>query len=184
MAKRYGRNQRRRHRQEIGALGRDLARSKAAHAYQTEQTRQLAADLQLLRDQIKEWDAEICDILGAYSAMRFKTPSMQSSEPIYRLPIQGPVPRGPVGGSIPTRESLEKAMVAHLKLLRILAEDDIMRLRHIVRLVVERPDGREELHFAYAIDGHDLMRRSRREIGFIVKKVAEDLYAAAGGHHG
>lgn len=81
MGNRYGRNQKRRHRERIEWLERHYAAAKANAA-------QAVYELGLLQNEVQEWDEEIRRLLGEYSALRRRTPEMQSGHPIREMPIR------------------------------------------------------------------------------------------------
>ena len=65
--------------------------------------------------------------------------------------------------------------MADLRRFVVSAGKDPIGLREIVRLIVERPMGGEELHFCYAIDGSQLLLCGRRDAAFLAKEVSRVL---------
>jgi hypothetical protein len=177
MAKRYGRNQRRRHREQIAAL-------EAAYERETALLRDISAKLTRLRQQIYTWDCDVREMLGGYSALLVDTGRMRTDQPFLRIGITGPAEWPYLGdGKVDPAEAT--MLVVDLK--RLLVEAGVDRqqdLKQVIRMLVERSDGREELHYAYTINGRALMTLGQRDLPIIAKQVAEGLYRAAGGLHG
>lgn len=173
MAKRYGRNQRRRHREAISQLTHELHE-------EADRALQLYRDLHLLKEKVEEWDADVRRLLGTYSAFRFKTAKWKTDERLRRIPIELDVP--PLTLRQRT-ESMPTHTVSAVDLCRLVieSEEDHLRLRQVVRLFVERSDGSNELHFAYAADYFQLMKLGRRDLAPMAEGIARAFYAKVEG---
>lgn len=170
MAKRYGRNQRRRHREEIANLTVDIQRhiqiaSNAVNQYDE------------LYRRVRDWDDDIRLLLGGYSAFLFETARVKTDEPVSRVPVGGTFDRpAPLPNAILEDVKYEPFAVVSLRRLVINFMDDRYRLKAIVRLTVERTDGRQDVHFAYSIGRHDLIVLGRRDLRVMAERVSKELY--------
>lgn len=82
MAKRYGRNQRREHRERIAELSVEQERLQIRYDLKCAQLREL-------HQVIDDWDYDIRQLLGAYSAFLVETPSVVGKVPPFRVDIGG-----------------------------------------------------------------------------------------------
>lgn len=181
MAKRYGRNQKRRHREEIARQAARIDNLEVAYARELGLLEYNRQQFRELRSKVDNWDADVQALLGRYSALRIEPARMKAgkTERISRVPL--PLPIRPIYGAWAQAQEQQplEMYIAELKRLICSSGFDQERLRQIVRLVVERPDGSEELHFAYAIAGQALMKIGKRDFPYIVKEVAKCLWEAA-----
>lgn len=172
MAKRYGRNQRRRHREVISQLTHELSE-------EADRAVRLYRDLCLLKEKVADWDTDVRMLLGTYSAFRFKTPKERTDRSLRRIPIEMDVR---ALSTMPSPEQIPLhavAAVVDLCRLVVASDEDHLRLRQVVRLFVERSNGSTELHFAYEVDKFRLMKLGRRDLAPIVEGVARELYCRA-----
>lgn len=175
MAKRYGRNQRRRHREMIDGLEAKIETMNLAFEKESGLRAELSGKLDALRTLVAQWDADVRQLLGAYSAFRLRPGSIKSNAPFMRVPIEHDGFSLSLGFSDVAVQEAPLSVQA-LKRLVIVDRTDRQRLRHLIRLIVERPNGTEEVHFAYEVDGMELMSLGVRDVPLIAKRIAEGLY--------
>lgn len=175
MGKRYGRNQKRAHREEIARLADNAVRLDRALEMEAGLRSDITARLRALESKVEDWDNDIRELLGRYSAFLVDTARLKASEIMRRIPIEEPARR------VIDRDPGERAAYTHAALRRIVASSAVIEenLRQVVRLIVERPGGAEELHFAYEIDGRVLLTVGTREFPHAARAVAQSLFEAA-----
>lgn len=87
MSKRYGRNQKRQHRERIAELERQIDQAKARAANAVMRANKAVDSLEVLKREVERWDKEIARILGGQSALRKDVASMESRHPVRELPV-------------------------------------------------------------------------------------------------
>lgn len=169
MAKRYGRNQRRKHREEIAATQADLEKTTARY-------RGVLSELWHLEEVIKDWDCDVRELLGAYSAFLIEMPTVRGRVEPFR--IDNPKPCDP----FPTFEVLSPTMSA-VRVINTLRHEISVRnnphtpyLEQIVRLSHDDGNG-PTIHTCYSIDGKTLMRLGKRDIPALAQKIAYEMAA-------
>lgn len=165
MGKRYGRNQKRRAREQIAALEESHIMDRALLADVSKRAAELDAEM-------REWDEEIRRLLGTYSALRRRTPEMLSSHPIREMPIHEPISHmsrfdGEISMSemtIPVRERMRRFIFT-------LSRDDI-RMQRLIRFM--ETDGKGGV--AYSISEHAIANGfGRREIAYLAHEIASNM---------
>ena len=171
MAKRYGRNQRRKHRERIAELSVEQDRLQIRYNHK-------CADLRELRRVIDDWDYDVRQLLGAYSAFLVETPTIGGKVPPFRVDIGG---YDNCFSPFPAEMDVEPRFVRLMNTLRheisIKESPHTPYLEQVVRLAHD--DGRNlpVVHTAYAIDGRTLMKLGKRDIPFLAQKIAAELAA-------
>ena len=162
MASRYGRKQRRQHRERIAALEDEVA---AAWARESRALARAAS----LDNEMHNWDEEIRRLLGAYSAFRRTTPEMTSPYPIREMPIMDRVRPFAYSDRIemdalPCRERISRFVLS-------LDRDDVS-LQRLIRFM--ESDGKGGV--AYAMSEHALKHgMGRREVEYLFRSIAENM---------
>ncbi len=169
MAKRYGRNQRRKHREEIAAAQADLAKTTARY-------RAVLSELWELEEVIKDWDCDVRKLLGAYSAFLIETPSIAGDVKPFRVDSAFTL------SPILTDEVLTPSMSA-MRIMRTLRHEVSVRnnphtpyLEQVVRLSHDDGSG-PIVHTAYTINDATLMRLGKRDIPALASQIAEQMAA-------
>lgn len=169
MARRYGRNQRRAHRERIAQLDADL------HSCEDYAAKSFSA-VQRLENQIDEWEREICRCLGPYSAL-LPEPACMVVEHFERLRVL-PV-REPVSMTVPRFEeeqiSISMPQAERMHYLMVALDEAPMEIRRQFRILVEAP---KEHRYAMMIS--DTLFESagvsgRHEAEFIAREVARQI---------
>lgn len=163
MANRYGRNQKRRHREQIAALQEASQMDRAL----LDRVSKRAADLDA---EMTAWDEEIRRLLGTHSALRRRTPEMQSSRPIREMPIMQRITSYDAMGS----DVLEMPANTRERMRRFVftLERDDMRMQKLIRFM--ETDGRGGV--AYAISETALAQGfGRREIAYLAHEIAAKM---------
>lgn len=163
MGNRYGRNQKRRHREQIAALERARIEDKR----RLDSALKRAADLD---NEMQDWDEEIRRLLGTYSALRRSAPEFRSAHPIREMSIIEPMRFSASYGAevaemtMPTRERMRRFVFT-------LERDDI-RMQRLIRFM--ETDGLGGV--AYSISDAALAQGfGRREVAYLAHQIAENL---------
>lgn len=166
MSKRYGRNQKRRHRERIAALevseqrlGDRAARSERA--------------LSTLRSEVADWDEEIRRLLGSYSAFQKDVPTFATDHPIREMPAMERLqPYADYGADIP----FSMAMSQHIRMQRYITtiESDPIRWSKLIRFVEA---DRRGAHVAYSMSDEMVMQAKfgPREMHYLAERIAYEL---------
>lgn len=165
MGKRYGRNQKRRHREQIAALHETHVIDRAL----LDRTSMRAAELD---SEMREWDEEIRRLCGEYSALRRVTPELKSRHPIREMPIVEPLGTRPFGGEMEISASMTMNVRERMRRFVFTLEHDDMRMQRLIRFM--EADGRGGV--AYAISDLALERGfGRREIAYLANEIATNM---------
>lgn len=163
MGNRYGRNQKRQHRERIAAL-------EKMHEIDRALLGKVSADLTSLRDEVEEWDEEIRRLLGNHSALRRDTPEIVSSNPIREMPLREPIQSlygsdaAHITMAMPTRERMRRFIFTIRK--------DDLRMQRLIRFM--EADGAGGV--AYSISETALRQGfGRREIAYMAHEIASNL---------
>lgn len=89
MGSRYGRNQKRKAREEIARLQAEAKYNHDKATYNVQQATLARIAYDKLVTEVENWDAEIQSVLGPYSCLRFATPKMDIGAPVRVLPRFG-----------------------------------------------------------------------------------------------
>lgn len=171
MGKRYGRNQRRRHREEIAALHSQVGRFKEAHERESGLARHFANRVRELEDLIREWDSELTSLFGHYTALRSK-PALHEGQPIRQLPVRRPVrPRVDFGGQVSMDDMTNS--IENIRAFVFKVHLDPLLMSRLFRFI-ER-DGRGGI--TYAISEHQLttVGLGPRDVRMVAEMVAKYL---------
>lgn len=169
MAKRYGRNQRRKHREEIAALQADQTETIARY-------KAVLSELWELEEVIKDWDCDVRKLLGAYSAFLVETPSIAGDVKPFNIEIFRPLT------PIAAREVLTPSMSAMRTMRTLRHEISVFNnphtpyLEQLVRLSHDDGCG-PVVHTGYSIDGATLMKLGKRDIPILAQKIAQQMAA-------
>lgn len=174
MSKRYGRNQKRRAREQIELLA-GVAVSAQRHAESA------TSEVRRLRGMIQDWDGDIKRMLGAYSAFRGYPDSIS----VRHLPKTGQ--RMPVQEDVSiSLEPMEvtAAMsytVGRLHLMQFESKRDIVSLRQLMRTCFIDEGGRVAYALGYEIDGHVFREAvmSDRERRHLADQIAASMVSHA-----
>lgn len=179
MAARFGRNKRRAARQAVATAEAAAEAAKRRLSEEYIQIIKFGDEHRALVKRVEEWDADVRRMLGEYSAFRFEAgrQKVQHPDPFRKVHVERPM-RVPtrLDDAVPTAEMIHSTFIT-LKRFVIRSDDDEIRLRKIIRLIVEY-QGEEELHFAYDIDGKALMRLGERDRRHLAQDVTDNLVAA------
>lgn len=182
MSRRYGRQQRRAARDRIKVLemAHDMACTAAAHA----QDRSMASErkIELLRDQIAMWDAEIRSLLGPYTSFAIDEPTYRVDHPdqIREMPVLPPLSGLPLGPAEIVQESISYHVETMLGFMCGLDEEILTRLRRLltVRVAVGSDRDRERAYFAVS---EQTWRQMKREgpnnpgLEWFIRRIAGDF---------
>lgn len=171
MAKRYGRNQRRKHRERIAELSVEQERLQIRYDLKCAQLREL-------HQVIDDWDYDIRQLLGAYSAFLVETPSVGGKVPPFRVDVGGYDDRFcPFPGEMAIGTQTVRLMQTLRHEISIEDSPHTPYLEQVVRL--SHDDGRNlpVVHTAYSIEGRTLMRLGKRDIPYLAQKIAVELAA-------
>jgi hypothetical protein len=135
MANRYGRRQRRKHREQIEALGHDNLNLFAALRREEKLRQHLAEKLRRHREAMDRWDREVSFLLGRFSALKFKT------ESIGRVPGRMEI-REPMSSIGPSSfdGQMEYRVEMMLAVLYELDEPALYDMHRLLRVAVMRMD--------------------------------------------
>lgn len=86
MGSRYGRNQKRKAREEIARLQAEAKYNHDKATYNVQQATLARIAHDKLVTEVENWDAEIQAVLGPYSCLRFETTTMAADHPTRELP--------------------------------------------------------------------------------------------------
>ncbi|WP_432475338.1 hypothetical protein ACRRRS_21820 (plasmid) [Brucella anthropi] len=170
MAKRYGRNQRRKHREQIAALEGTLGAKDDIHR---KELRQLFRELDRVRSLIVAWDNDVRELVGRYSAFVIETLRVPG-EHAFVLPLferlRAYAPLHPDFMST-------NAVIDRMETLRCLLQFDACQtdLRYMVRFVQVDRYEKEYLHLCYAVPQMELMRMGGRDYTFLAKSISEQF---------
>lgn len=169
MGRRYGRNQRRRHREQIATLHSQVRRLKEAHERETGLARHFANRIRELEDLIKEWDRELISLFGHFTALRSK-PSIHEGDPIRQLPVREPRRAPRQFDGIPSLDDVA-CSVENIRAFVFKVRRDPMTFIRLFRFI-ER-DGRGGVE--YAISEHQLatVGLGPRDVRIIADMIAE-----------
>lgn len=171
MGKRYGRNQRRRHREEIAALNSQVGRLKEAHERESGLARHFASRIRELEELIREWDGELTSLFGHYTALRSK-PALHEGQPIRQLPVRRPVrPRADFGGHVSMDDMTNS--IENIRAFVLQVRRDPPRMSRLFRFI-ER-DGRGGV--TYAISEYQLatVGLGPRDVRMVAEMIANYL---------
>lgn len=164
MSNRYGKNQKRKHRERIVELEREKTAVVTA-------SKHLSAQHSLLVARVKDWDTEIDRTLGEFSALRFELPQaywrFQS-----RYGVTVPIKQD-ISYAFADEDALADAMTIsqqRLASLRVERNDDLMKLRTIITVASEC-DGKRLFFYNYNIDGLRMLDGSRHEREFLAREL-------------
>lgn len=150
MAKRFGRNQKRKLQMRATAAEQTLA-------YRNEQLDNSRREVRGLRDKIERWDERIQTALGEYSAFLSEPARVVVDRYFTRIPMTYDVSFSPVDMSMNAIET--RMNVLDVALFGVASEDDMMRLhKHILFYQQDRAGG-QKLLAAYTIDDREVLRR-------------------------
>lgn len=176
MSKRYGRNQKRKHREQIASLAADLSR--VLTKWGEERHR-----VNVLETKIAEWNERIEQLLGRYSALRPELYQEETGE----LPKRGwrvPIPERPAAWHPDQMDNVRTITrwIAEFEVFLNHFQTDELLMRHLMRVELIDPYGRRSLALAHQIGGRtflDLMadREMRKHFG---AEIARNLQHAVG----
>lgn len=169
MAKRYGRNQRRKHREQIAALESTLGAKDAVHR---EKILQLVRELGNAHSLIVAWDNDVRSLLGDYSAFLIETGRIRHGK-MFNVFLKGHLPLCP---SDPSPIDLV-AVHDRVATLRNLIEIEELRfdLQHLVRFRQVCANGNEFLHLCYALPQRELKRMYERDYSHLAEHIAHEF---------
>jgi archaeosine-15-forming tRNA-guanine transglycosylase len=178
MAKRYGRNQKRRAREHAAQLEARIHVLDTAVSISDGAARQFAARYEELSQQVKAWDQDVRSLLGEYTAFAIKTGRHASQYPPFRIHIPSDLsPRPYSGKSISAQMVVANTAETIRQILEV--EPVRMDLKYIVRLVHVDAYEREYLHINYAIDRFRLLLLSERDRAFLASDIATSFTETA-----
>lgn len=164
MSKRYGRNQKRHHRERIAALEQSREMDRALLS-------RVSRELSSLESEVKQWDEEIRRLLGEHSALRRDTPEIVSRNPLREMPIRMPVSKLDDPEAL---DMVQQTTCARERMRRFVftIQKDNFRMRRLIRFM--EIDGCGGV--AYAISETALDQGfGRREIAYMAHEIAKSM---------
>lgn len=170
MAKRYGRNQRRKHREEIAALLEDNLRARSDYQL-------VSYELREKKRLIDEWDMSVNEYLGAYSAFLINTPTVNTRVPPFVAPIGG------IGGKrLLPYCSDDVPSINPIRTMSTIRHEVFMTgspyredLQQIVRYMHVGEHGDSVLYVNYTINNVDIIKASKRDLPYLAEKIAREF---------
>jgi hypothetical protein len=164
MSKRYGKNQKRKHRERIADLERQNAAAVAG-------MRALSSKHQTLLARVQDWDAEISNVLGELSAFRFKMPRERwqwATRDGVTVPLREDMqwnvsPEAAVCASMTTSQQ-------RLASMRVESREDMLAMRRIITVASEC-DGRRLFFYNYGLSRRDEVNVRRHEREFLAEEI-------------
>ena len=164
MASRYGRNQKRRARERIAALEKAHEMDRALLDYISKKAASLDAEM-------RQWDDEVRRLCGEYSALRRKTPTMETNHPIREMPILGRV--GRVYAEAAIAEASPMATRERMRRFVFSMDRDDMRLQQLIRF--KETDGRGNV-VAYSVSETALKHGfGPRDVDYLAREIAHNM---------
>jgi hypothetical protein len=158
MAKRFGRNQRRK-----------LMAQAAERNYYAVMLDKERARTSALKRRIEDWDARIRQEMGEYSAFLSEPGRVEVRRFFERIPIYTPVYFMPGTDSLDhTTSTLDHITIG---LFRVLCDEDVIALRKNIRFVQVNP-GREKVLAAYSMSDLGAYKYDRP---FLARFIAEEI---------
>lgn len=164
MSKRYGRNQKRRHRDRIAALEQSQEMDRALLS-------RVSSELSSLRSEVEQWDEEIRRLLGEHSALRRETHEVLSRNPLREVPIRMPVSKP---YDVEAMDMVQPTMWARERMRRFVftIQKDDLRMQRLIRFM--EIDGYGGV--AYSISETALAQGfGRREIAYMAHEIATNM---------
>lgn len=164
MSNRYGKNQKRKHRERLAALERETAALKPV----------MHRHIELL-DRVQEWDAEIRRGLGELSAFRF-APQTRELQGATRDGVTVSVPKDLSTVDIMAwdpQAEVSRSMTMttqRLAALRVESHDDVMQARRLIAVISQR-NGQRLFFYNYALDKAVEMNVRRHERQFLAAEI-------------
>jgi len=152
MGKRYGRNQKRKHREAISLLIEACLRREAETLEANSISHRTRAAYIGLELRVKDWDDQIRWLLGTYSAFLFQPGIMVTGNPnsIDLIPIMKAISAMAPYPSDMAMTSTEQAFARITRFTIAISDDDIMTLKRLIRLKIS--DGKGDIHYALSED--------------------------------
>lgn len=143
MSKRYGRNQKRRHRQMIS----DLTKSALVASQGAEHARR---SLALLKSAVSDWDEEIRRLLGTDTAFRFETARHDGAgRTVDRVPLKQRFSFAASSAGDTIAPADVGALTERMRSYIVKIEKDLMRWQRLIRFIEVSPrSGGEEVVYA------------------------------------
>lgn len=130
MSKRFGRNQRRKMREEIARKTEAHERASALASYQSDIARRLEQEL-------RDWDDEITHLLGVYSAFRRTTPDLSSRHPLREMPIEERLSFAQAWREVDLSVMMQPIEMMRVRMFRFLTsiDQEPVRMNWLIRLI-------------------------------------------------
>ncbi|MCV9910171.1 hypothetical protein OIV19_21485 [Brucella sp. HL-2] len=170
MAKRYGRNQRRKHREQIEVLESTLRAKDDVHRKKILQVvRELGDTISL----IVAWDNDVREMLGDYSAFLIETGRIKHGkvfDAFFKVRLSPVVPETPSPIDL-------VALHDRVTTLRNLIEIEELRydLQHLVRFQQVDKNGNTFLHLCYGLPQRELRRMYERDYVQLAEHIAHEF---------
>lgn len=170
MARRYGRNQRRKHREQIAALQSALNARDTVHR---EKILELVRELGSVHSLIVDWDNDVRAMLGDYSAFLIETGRIKHGK-IFDVYLNSRLQ--PICPSAPSPLDVV-ALHDRIETLRNVIEFEEIEydLQHLVRFRQVDASGNEFLHLCYALPQRELKRMYERDYLHLSKHIAREF---------
>lgn len=180
MGSRYGRNKRRRHREQVATL-QDMLLKRSAYLDEVlRRSRQQAQHIERLKRIFADWDAEIRAFLGPYTSFAINDTTFRVDHPdrVRQMPVMPPLPNLLACPPDHVPEMIEYHAVTMLSFIMGMAEEDLNRMRRLLTMRIQVGGDRPLDSAYYAMSekawqelkhaGPDAMRR-------MIYRVAEDM---------
>jgi hypothetical protein len=166
MAKRFGRNQRKRLREEVYRA--QYIAAMAERDLTNERTRR-----NHLESLVEEWDKRIRRELGHYSALLSEPARVAVQHFYHRVPAYRPLMSFMASDPAMTVESSMDYIT--LSLLRVFSQDDVFLLRKNIQIIQVARDGEQALAF-HSVDQREMLRSNPEELArFMARQIVRHL---------
>lgn len=170
MAKRYGRNQRRKHREQIAELESKLSAKNAVHR---EKILELVRELGNVQSLIVAWDNDVRAMLGDYSAFLIETGRIKHGK-VFDVYLNSPLqPICPSGPSPIDVVALRDRITTLRNLIDV--EEIEYDLQNLIRFRQVDTRGREFLHLCYTLPQRELRRMYARDYTDLAQHIANEF---------